>query len=474
MQNLIEEVKEINEENDLFGTYQKACAISDFLELDDNKELLSKNNLIAIYGPWGSGKSCLMKTIADKLDAEKFEISWFDTWKYENDDNLAYSLFKHISVKNFLDELKEKGKDVLENAYGILKCFSKGIDINLKAFSFNFGEVLQQAEEIDSDRKNKIEEEKTLIEKMNEFETSFSKLKLKNNKRLVVFLDDLDRCDSENIIVLISAIKHLLSINPDIIFVVGIDKDAITLALKNRYKNDINKAEEYLEKVFPITFTVSNSIQNTKFIEYVNLVTGLDLESANIIFELFNYLHFYNPRHVKKVLRKYSVIKKYLESKNIDLKNKYTSMFVIYVIILEMFYNDEYKHMFFGRKEKIYNKIDLLSYDKNDMPKRSKFDKFQKHCIIGYSEEKKYDICELLLYFSSYKVSDYDLKCIKGIAGIAKFNYDDWILIFEEEICSKFIDFVLNNEEMLNYFYIEDKFDSEKFKKYIDMINDVI
>ena len=139
-----------------------------------------------------------------------------------------------------------------------------------------------------------------------------------------------------------------------------------------------------------------------------------------------------------------------------------------------MFYNDEYKHMFFGRKEKIYSKIDLLSYDRNDMPKRSKFDKFQKHCIISYSEEKKYDICELLLYFSSYKVSDYDLKCIKNIAGIANFNYVDWMLIFEEGICLKFIDFVLNNEEMLNYFYLEDKFDSEKVKKYIDVINDVI
>ena len=64
MDNLIEEIKEINQDNDIFGTYQKARSICDFLELDSNKEILEKNNLIAIYGSWGSGKSCLMKTLS--------------------------------------------------------------------------------------------------------------------------------------------------------------------------------------------------------------------------------------------------------------------------------------------------------------------------------------------------------------------------------------------------------------------------
>ena len=46
-----------------FGTYDKAIAICNFLQLENNKKLLEKNNLIAIYGLWGIGKSGLMKTI---------------------------------------------------------------------------------------------------------------------------------------------------------------------------------------------------------------------------------------------------------------------------------------------------------------------------------------------------------------------------------------------------------------------------
>ena len=107
MDNLIEEIKEINKDNDIFGTYQKSKSICDFLELDSNKEILEKNNLIAIYGPWGSGKSCLMRTMYNNLNPKKFNVIWFDTWKYEKDDNLAYSLFKYIGKDSFFNKIKE-------------------------------------------------------------------------------------------------------------------------------------------------------------------------------------------------------------------------------------------------------------------------------------------------------------------------------------------------------------------------------
>ena len=83
---------------------------------------------------------------------------------------------------------------------------------------------------------------------------------------MVVFLDDLDRCESDNIITVISAIKLLLSINKNIIFIIGVDKTAVTLALKNKYNNDYNKADEYLEKNFSITFEIIDNMQTQNFL----------------------------------------------------------------------------------------------------------------------------------------------------------------------------------------------------------------
>ena len=44
-ESLIEEIKVLNSGNDMFGTYDKAIAICNFLQLENNKKLLEKNNL---------------------------------------------------------------------------------------------------------------------------------------------------------------------------------------------------------------------------------------------------------------------------------------------------------------------------------------------------------------------------------------------------------------------------------------------
>lgn len=282
MDNLIEEIKEINKDNDIFGTYQKSKSICNFLELDRNKEILEKNNLIAIYGPWGSGKSCLMRTMYNNLNPEKFNVIWFDTWKYEKDDNLAYSLFKYIGKDSFFNKIKEQGSNVLDNAYGIFKSLSKGIELNLGILNIKPGEALDEAEKQDEKVDKNINGQKCLWEKIEEFEKTFKNIKFKGEKKLIVFLDDLDRCESDNIITVISAIKLLLSINKNIIFIIGVDKTAVTLALKNKYNNDYNKADEYLEKIFSITFEIIDNMQTQNFLKYINEVTGLEEKMQNL------------------------------------------------------------------------------------------------------------------------------------------------------------------------------------------------
>lgn len=152
---LIENVKEINSENDIFGTYQKAISITEFIELDENEKLLSENNLIAIYGEWGTGKSCLMKTIASKLNKQKYDISWFDTWKYEHDDNLAYSLFKFIGQERFLEQ--PKIKTILKNVYDIFQSLTNGIELNYGPLNLKPGEVINKADELSREKSENAE-----------------------------------------------------------------------------------------------------------------------------------------------------------------------------------------------------------------------------------------------------------------------------------------------------------------------------
>ncbi len=74
--------------------------------------------------------------------------------------------------------------------------------------------------------------------------------------RLVVFIDDLDRCEQEVIVRLLEAIKLYLS-SRRCLFVFGLDDGAVLEALRNHWtgrSEDSNR--EYLEKLFQATLAV--------------------------------------------------------------------------------------------------------------------------------------------------------------------------------------------------------------------------
>lgn len=473
-ESLIEEIKVLNRENDMFGTYDKAIAICNFFNLEDSKQLLEKNNLIAIYGPWGIGKSCLMKTIQSNLPENKFETVWFDTWKYEKDDNLPYSLLKFMTKDKKISKLKENGKNILEIGYSILKSMAKGIDVNLGIINIKPGEAIDEVQKLDEERVKNIKDNKCLWEKIDEFEKEYSKMTF-NNKKLVVFLDDLDRCESENIINLISSIKLLLSVNKNIIFIIGIDKKAVTLALQNKYNNDFNKADEYLEKIFPINFSISNNINVENFEDSIVKIMNISHEDSKKIVDFFDSIAFSNSRHIKKVLRKYISIKKYLIRKNIDLSNIYNIILVLYFIIIHIFHNDEYKYLLLKEKEKIYNAILLIDYDENGRKREDQFEQYNdKAYNIEYDNGKKYEIFKLLVRFSSYKIKGKELKAVKYFEGGASIEYYNWLGLFDDSICKKFIQFITSDTNFLDMFFEDKTYNDKKVYNMINEINNII
>lgn len=478
MNGLIEEYIELNEENDLYGTYGKAKSITKFIELETNKELLSKNNMIALYGEWGSGKSSVMRTIQNNLKKDKFETIWFDTWKYEKDDNLAYSLFKYIAKNGFWDKVKESGSLILKEAYNIFRSFASGFEFTLgdplgNELSYAPRETLNQLESGDEKIKKEIEEKKVLWEKINDFEREFKAIDF-GNKRLVVFLDDLDRCDSDSIIFLISSIKNLISINENIIFVLGVDKSAVTLALKNKYGNDNNKANEYLEKIFPINFELVAKINNENFKKHLSFITGLNTDDVSLIEDLLEKINLTKPRNIKKVLRKYYIIKNYLKTNNVDIENKYNVAIVLFLITLGYFHSNDYRNIF-SRKESFLNNVYIYTNYANDTQEYS-FNSRNIYCRHeNYVIKLPYDIMPLLKIFcpSTFENRQLLISAI-GAGNNLEIYYTDWKKIFKPNVCFRFTDFIIERKEFLQHFYTEDVFKNEELKKIINTIDNVL
>jgi hypothetical protein len=101
---------------------------------------------------------------------------------------------------------------------------------------------------------------------LNEFESALAnwvKETVKGNKRLVIFIDDLDRCMPEIALQVLEALKLYLNIEK-LIFVVGVDRTVVDKLVKEHYKKlglDEKKSGNYLAKMFQVEVQVEPSEQ---------------------------------------------------------------------------------------------------------------------------------------------------------------------------------------------------------------------
>jgi len=301
---------------DHFSTRYKGDFIATYLNsyYFQNPPLLNINKMIALYGSWGSGKTSVVDYIRKKLKSDYFEILFFEAWRFEKDTNLPLSLLD-MMMEHYKNKKKsaciEDVKDLMSVARKKLNHFGKGISLNLMGMGIDFSKVAE-AEEGEETSFYKLDEE---------FKTKYLSLEKKflenpdnaASKKVIVFIDDLDRCDPENVLDLLSAIKLFFTLGESTIFFCALDKKAVCQAVQHRYGNVIS-GEEYLEKIFDINFNMPESNNIETFIrEYLFEEVGTDERKA-LVTEFFHAIDFEVPRKIKKVLLKYFSIKEIRKS----------------------------------------------------------------------------------------------------------------------------------------------------------------
>ena len=246
-------IEDLTEENDYLGIIDKGQIIKTFLE--SNTEEFKDIKMFSLYGEWGSGKSTLMKYLQKELKGS-FNTFFFEAWQFESDDNLSVS---------FLEFLLEKSNTVEEEVAGdLLKFGGKllrglGNSVQFKVPLFPEGPTINVNPSAFIDEFIKVEKV-TFYKALEKFKVDFRKWEdLKNDRKdkkyNIVFIDDLDRCEPENVLNLLSALKLFFTYGEKTIFFCGIDKKAIKEAVKTKY-GEVVKANEYLEKIFDISFSM--------------------------------------------------------------------------------------------------------------------------------------------------------------------------------------------------------------------------
>lgn len=257
------------------------CMVNILTDIICNDDLLPAS--IGIYGDWGSGKSSLMHMCIKALESGgKAKCLIFNGWLFE-----SYSDAKTALLNNILDsiaeekKLTETAKDILKGLYksvdkfqlaqkaikyGAVSALSGGIGALVgitgdALLSFLKKKVPEIAKKIDLDRDTVAIgqcisdelNEKELRDDIREFQKQFAEL-IEESKieRLVIFIDELDRCREDTILDTLEAMK-LFMFTGKVAFIIGADERHISYAVKSKFKDiegiQIDIGKEYLEKL---------------------------------------------------------------------------------------------------------------------------------------------------------------------------------------------------------------------------------
>ncbi|NKK72484.1 NTPase KAP [Rhizobium leguminosarum bv. viciae] len=240
---------------------------------------------LGIYGTWGVGKSSILQLIAEQLDSDKRNlIVPFDAWLYQDFEEAKAALMTVIAktVYESVPETFKKKAAGLYRRVNKLKVLGIAADVGaflagvptLGAFTKAAGaasdafdgasdeddvEAIRGAVTEAGKRTSgllKPEEKRNAPEEIVAFRKEFGELLESVDRRLIVFVDNLDRCLPPNAISTLEAMRLFLFL-PNTAFIVAADQDMIRLAVAKHFKDPGDRhITDYLDKLIQVPLRV--------------------------------------------------------------------------------------------------------------------------------------------------------------------------------------------------------------------------
>ncbi len=217
----------------------------------------NQNICIAINGRWGSGKTFLLDMLNSQLkNHDKYIVFRYDAWEnsYYSDPLIAIlsCIVDTLEIKGS-DKISDKIKNTLKAVFhsGVRCIQDKKIQEVIRGIMAVIGSLTTKNENHD------VSEFKSYQTLLGEIKSQLNSLTSDNNgiKKLVIVVDEIDRCIPNEQLKILEKLHHLFNIN-NCVVIVALNQECVANTIKTIYGVD---GDEYLQKFFNITYELETS-----------------------------------------------------------------------------------------------------------------------------------------------------------------------------------------------------------------------
>lgn len=259
---------------------------------------------VGLFGTWGSGKSSLLSLLDHELhrrhDAAFVRVH-FNPWMHRSEPNMLVPLLHALHdtleqdpARRFMESARKLGNVLLR----------LGLDTLLKRLTADAASLdrIDQLEERYLKAKGRVESELRTLRQTLQAEADAIAAQ---GARVIFFIDDLDRCDPEQIVDLLEALKLFFDLRHTVV-ILAVDKEVVDRGIEVKYGKFAFASgrapvigSEYLEKMvqLPLHLFPLHASQVADFMKRLGPPPAVAAQLP-----LLQRVVAPNPRRIKRIL----------------------------------------------------------------------------------------------------------------------------------------------------------------------------
>lgn len=193
---------------------------------------LSGTAVLAVNGPFGSGKSVFLRMCASRLRSQKVKVAEFDAWQQSHTRSPLVDIVSAVTSSGRFSE------ETAQSLGEVAACLVWRV-----ASAVTHGIV--QREDFESSGISRFDEWSQIENQRKEFRRELEHA-VDQDEKLVIFIDELDRCPPERALEILDVARHLFDV-PGVVVVLGINESELQQRVKTVYGEGCD-AEKYLRR----------------------------------------------------------------------------------------------------------------------------------------------------------------------------------------------------------------------------------
>ncbi|MGG7143629.1 KAP family P-loop NTPase fold protein [Clostridium nigeriense] len=354
-------------EYDLLDRQQVAVNLTNIIKFKSDLRVL------AIDSSWGTGKTTFINMWKNMIDSTaeyktSFETMYFNAWENDYISDPLSSLLSELERQ--IKSKDTKVKSLFEKGINKAKPYAKiGGQIVLKHLTRGVLDSFELKDNLEEDLmelSNKVGEiafKEISISKQTREILKHDLIEFQNsiNKKVIIFIDELDRCKPTFAVELLETIKHIFNLD-NYVFVISLDKEQLSHSIKTLYGQGMD-SDGYLRRFFDLEYNLPNN-NTLNYIKHKNKQISSDYKNTEYLTRFFEEIFIkenYSLRDINKVYEYISVLLPNIFYFNDESSNNFSnSYFLVASYLYAFFINLRFKY------SGIYKNVKSLSFNPNE------------------------------------------------------------------------------------------------------------